>query len=563
MNNQSSADSTVSLASPEIEDLFKKLQLGAEFLRTNPLEQRIQLIDRCADGVGSVARQWVESACSAKQIPTDSPARAEEITAGPIATLRFLRLLAQSLRDVAQRGKPRLPGKVTRHHGQCRVPVFPTSQLNDSLLFWPMKAETWLDESVTEQDIFTNSTTRFSAVAAEASVAVVLGAGNVSSIAATDMLSKILIDNFSVVLKMNPVNDYLTPHFETAFKPLIEANVLRIVRGGREVGEQLVNHPTAQTIHVTGSDQTHDCIVWGQGDEAEKRKQNNNPRLQKHITSELGNVTPWAIIPGRYSVAELRAQAETIASSITNNGSFNCIATKLLVTCRQWPQRKQFLELLDSILATTPRRYAYYPGAADRFERFSGNPPENRDFLPWTLKHDIDPEATPHLVGEESFTCVCGELALDSNNETDFLKQLQHVFNQHIWGTLAASITVPTAFRRKHSALLDETLRKLQYGTIGINQWTAVSFALMSPPWGGFPGANLGNIQSGIGFVHNTFLLNRPVKTILRAPLRMHPKPIWYSTHRQPEKVSWDLLDLYLHPSPLKLPKLLWHATTG
>lgn len=559
MNTQASAG----LADAEIGKLFEQLQLGSKLLRTLSLEERISLIDRCATGVRDVARQWVESACSAKQIPSDSPARAEEITGGPIATVRFLRLLAKSLRDIADSGTPHLPGQVTRRHGQCRVPVFPTKQLHDSLLFWPMKAETWLAPSVPEHDIFSDATEQFRTGTAESSIAVVLGAGNVSSIAATDMLSKVLTENLAVVLKMNPVNDYLTSHFETAFKPLIDANVLRIVRGGSETGQQLIHHPFAQSIHVTGSDQTHDCIVWGQGDEGEKRKQNNSPLLQKTITSELGNVSPWAVIPGHYSTSELRAQAETIASSIINNASFNCIATKVIVTCRQWSQRKQFLDLLDSVLAATPPRYAYYPGAAGRFERFNGKPAADGDFLPWTIKRDIAPRATPHLVSEESFTCVCGELALDSDNEQNFLGQVQDIFNQDIWGTLAASLTIPTAFRRKHSGLLDETLRNLQYGTIGINQWTAISFALMSPPWGGFPRANLRNIQSGIGFVHNTFLLNHPEKTILTAPLRMHPKPIWYSTHRQPEKVSWDLLDLYLDSSALRLPKLLWHAVTG
>ncbi len=559
MNSQASAN----LPDADIDKLFEQLQLGAKSLRTLSLEERIKLIDRCADGVTHVAHHWVESACSAKQIPRDSPARAEEITGGPIATVRFLRLLAQSLRDIADRGTPRLPGQVTQHHGQCRVPVFPTKQLHDSLLFWPMKAETWLAPSVPAHDIFSDVIEQFRTGTAEASIAVVLGAGNVSSIAATDMLSKVLTENQAVVLKMNPVNDYLTTYFETAFKPLIEANLLRIVCGGSETGQQLINHPFAQSIHVTGSDRTHDCIVWGHGDEAEKRKQESSPLLQETITSELGNVSPWAVIPGRYSTKELRAQAETIASSIINNASFNCIATKVVVTCRQWSQRKQFLDLLDSLLAATPPRYAYYPGAAGRFERFNGKPAADRDYLPWTVKRDIDPKATPHLVNEESFTCVCGELVLDSDNEQDFLGQVQDIFNQDIWGTLAASLTIPSAFRRKHSELLDETLRNLQYGTIGINQWTAISFALMSPPWGGFPGANLRNIQSGIGFVHNTFLLKHPEKTILTAPLRMHPKPIWYSSHRQPEKVSWDLLDLYLHTSALRLPKLLWHAVTG
>ena len=141
-----------------------------------------------------------------------------------------------------------------------------------------MKAETWLHPSVTEQNMFSAAERKLSSwhELESASVAVVLGAGNVSSIAATDMLSKILIENFSViVLKMNPVNDYLTSlTLKTAFKPLIESNLLRIVQGGRETWvSNLIDHPIAtHSIHVTGSEQTHDCIVWGQGEEAEKRK---------------------------------------------------------------------------------------------------------------------------------------------------------------------------------------------------------------------------------------------------------------------------------------------------
>ena len=99
----------------------------------------------------------------------------------------------------------------------------------------------------------------------------------------------------------------------------------------------------------------------------------NDPILKKPITSELGNVTPWVIVPGRYTEAQLRSQAENVIASITNNASFNCIATRMLITCRSWPQRDHFLDLVERILATVPSRYAYYPGAIERYERFSGD----------------------------------------------------------------------------------------------------------------------------------------------------------------------------------------------
>ena len=547
----------------ELDQSVAKLSGGASSLQDMSIDQRLDLIAGCVHGVGEAAGDWVEAACEAKKIAATSPVRTEEILAGPIATVRFLRLLEQSLRDVRAAGAPRLAGPVRRRHGQCRVPVFPTRQLYDSLLFRPMTAETWLDPQVDPSAVCAESVSRLGGQHSPGKVIVVLGAGNVSSIPATDALTKILIENRAVALKMNPVNEYLSPFFETAFKPLVDANLLRLARGGVETGQHLIAHESTCGVHITGSIDSHDNIVWGVDAQREQRRRDNLPVLQKSITSELGNVSPWAIVPGKYSQSELRSQAQTIASSITNNVSFNCIATKLIITCRRWPQRQEFLALVDEALSTTPPRYAYYPGAADRFERFSGSQPEDPERLPWTLLRDMDPITSPHLLREESFTCVCAEMALDADSEVDFLYQAAESMNEQVWGTLAASFTLTRAGQRKHAAELDQCLRRLRYGTIGINQWPAVAFALMSPPWGGHPSSDLRDAQSGIGFVHNTYLLDRPEKTILRAPLTLSPKPIWLPSHRHPERVAWNLLNLYLRPSPLKLPRLIWSAITG
>ena len=77
---------------------------------TTSLGQRISLLESCARGLSEIAKEWVDLACHAKGIPAGSPHRAEEVFAGPVAALRYLRLLAQSLRDIESIGKPRLPG---------------------------------------------------------------------------------------------------------------------------------------------------------------------------------------------------------------------------------------------------------------------------------------------------------------------------------------------------------------------------------------------------------------------------------------------------------------------
>src|SRR5438552_1663899 len=62
-------------------------------------------------------------------------------------------------------------------------------------------------------------------------VELVLGAGNIASLAPRDVLYSMFVENRVAVLKCNPVNDYLAPHLEHAFAALIEHGVLRIVKG--------------------------------------------------------------------------------------------------------------------------------------------------------------------------------------------------------------------------------------------------------------------------------------------------------------------------------------------
>lgn len=548
-------------AQTDIDSAIADLRRGAQRLACLSLSERLQLINECIPAVCQTGTEWVEAACRAKRIEVGTPASAEEVLAGPLGVLRYLRLVQATFQDIHRHGKPRLPGRPRMEHGQVRVPVFPTHILCDRLLFFSMKAESWLQPEVEEHDVFGQAADLTGG--GTPTVVAVLGAGNVASIPATDSLTKIFQDSCAVLLKMNPINDYLGPSFERAFASLIKADLLRLVYGGADTGQYAIEHESVDAVHITGSNLTHDAIVWGSTPgERQQRMDRNQPLLNKPITSELGNVTPWIVVPGRYSKSQLRAQAENLVASITNNASFNCIATKMLITWREWPDREPFLDLVEHVLATIPSRYAYYPGATDRFSRFNEAPPSNptTGHLPWTIRRNTRPDESPHLYQQESFVCVCGETALSAASPDDFLDQSVDFVNDRLWGTLAAALTVP---RQLPPERLDSALRRLRYGTIGVNQWPGVAFGLMSPSWGGFPGSDLCDVQSGIGSVHNTFLLNRPEKTILKSPLKMFPKPMWFSTHRHPQSVAWKLLEFYEEPTRSRLPPLLLHAIRG
>lgn len=528
------------------------------------LVERIDLLRECLRGVIETSREWVDRACRAKGIPEGSPARAEEIAAGPVATARFLRLLIHSFTQIQQNGRTQPPGKARMNsQGRVEIPVVPEGRLFDGVVFANFRAWVVLEEGIGLQGLEERFAPQYDRNGARvpARIALVLGAGNVSSIPATDALSKIFLDQCAVLLKMNPVNDYLAPIFEKAFRPLIGEQILQIVSGGVEVGAAAVVLPEVETIHITGSVGAHDAIVWGTGDSGVERQRNGSPRLDKEVTSELGNVSPWIMVPGPYSERELNFQAENIAASIVNNGSFNCIATKVILTWKRWDQRENFLMRLNRILESVPRRKAYYPGACERFSRYTGSPAEadENGALPWTLLTGLSTEGPDHYFREESFACVTVEVPLDAETPGEFIERAVEFANDRLWGTLGVTLTVHPKFRKEpeNEAAYQQALAELRYGTIAVNQWAGLAFALMSLPWGGRPGQPLEDVQSGRGWVHNSYMIEGIEKSILETPLTLFPKPIWFPTHRKPEPVAWRLLDLYGEPGVWNLLKLI------
>ncbi|MEX2016603.1 MAG: aldehyde dehydrogenase family protein, partial [Candidatus Hydrogenedentales bacterium] len=430
----------------EIDRALAELQAAKVVWAAMSLGERIQLAVRCLEGVAETAADWVAAACRAKGIAADSPFAGEEIANGPLATVRYLRLLMGTLESLDRDSAVRLPAAPTEGpSGQLQIPVLPCAGLFDSVLFRGFKAHTWMQRHVTRENLRDHTARYYLAQTPQPpGVSLVLGAGNVSSIAPTDALHKLFHEGRVVLLKMNPVNDYLGEVFGRAFRSLVHAGFLRIVYGGAEVGTYAAQHPAIDDIHITGSSQTHDCIVWGgNAAERERRKAANDPVLKKLISSELGNVTPWIIIPGPYTDHELSFQAENLAASIVNNASFNCIASKLIVTHRGWPAREAFLGKLQAVLDRTAPRAAYYPGAPERFCRFVPNGESHKSChvdrtLPWTIVRDVSPSEDPLYFREESFVCVTAETALEAGSAEDFLDIVPEFCNERITGTLGA-----------------------------------------------------------------------------------------------------------------------------
>lgn len=554
-----------------IDESLQVLRSRADTWIDLPLSSRIKYLEEVLDGTRAVAERQVTKATEAKSISKEESVAAEEYFGGPVVQLRTIRQLLETLRRIQKTGSVTFPNNLRdTGMGRLAAAVFPTRAM-DKILFGGFEAEIWLNPEVTRANLKDNIGYMYREKPKTGLVSLVLGAGNVASIGPLDVIHKLFVEGQVCILKMNPVNEYLGPFFEESFNRLIQDGFVQIAYGGAEVGKYLCEHPEVDEIHITGSDKTHDAIVFGVGAEGAERKKSNQPQNKKRITSELGNVSPIIVVPGSWTRSEMRYQAENVATQMTNNGGFNCNAAKMLITWNEWAQKRDFLDMLASVLAEVPQRVAYYPGAFQRYDHFVSKHSapikvgvRDQKRLPWTLLPEVRVEdADMPYFTEESFCGVTAQTSLQADSPADFLERAVDFCNERVWGTLNACILIDPRTEKNVGKLLDEAIAKLRYGSVGVNQWPALCYGFGSTSWGAFPGHTLDDIQSGIGVVHNTYLLENIEKSVMRGPFSSFPKPPWFVTHTNAHKVARKMVDLEYSPSYWKLPGVAFQAMRG
>ena len=557
------ATSARSTGTADLDRAVVELQEHARsFARLGPAA-KASLVRACLPRTAEVASAWSARGLTAKGLP---PTSAEEWLAGPLPVVRQLRLLADSLDALAAGRLPLGTGTRQRDDGRLEVDLFPAGGL-DRLLYRGTSAHVLLQEGVDAEGARASQAAFYAEHDPSGGVCLVLGAGNASSIPAMDVLSKLFNEGQVCLLKINPVNEWVGPFVERGLAPLVDAGFLRVVYGDADVGRYLVGHPGIDAVHLTGSARTHDALVWGPpGPEQDRRRAEGDPVLQVPITSELGNVTPVVVVPYRYEPADLRFQARHLATMVANNASFNCISAKMLVTATGWEQRDELLELVGGYLADLPTRLAYYPGARERFASLTqgrtvqsyGAPAAGE--LPWGVVRDLDAtDRDEPLFTTEPFCSLLSETTVGSTDPLDFLAAATTFTNDTLWGTLSAAVVVAPRLERDTEVrrALERSVAALRYGCVAINHWPALSYGLASPPWGGHPSSTLADVQSGIGWVHNTHLLGGVDKVVLRGPIRTTPTPPWFADHPKAGRAGPDLVALEADPRWTRLPGLL------
>jgi acyl-CoA reductase-like NAD-dependent aldehyde dehydrogenase len=536
--------------------------------------ERVTLVDALIRDFAAVAPRWVERAARAKGIDPAASGMGEEWAAGAWPVIKQLRQLRQTLAEIATRGQPGIPGPVTvRPDGQVVAQVFPHSAY-DRLFFMGVTAEVWMEPGVSREEAIATQAAVYKDREHEGKVALVLGAGNVASIGPLDVVYKLFMEDQVVLYKTNPVNAYIGPLLQECFRALIEPGYLRIVYGNAGEGAYLCNHAGIEEIHITGSDKTFDAIVFGTGEEGRRRKAAKTPQLHKRVTGELGNVSPVIVVPGPWSQSDLSYQALHIASMLTNNAGFNCNATRVIIQHAGWEQRTDLLREIRHALSRIPLRAAYYPGAHDRQQTFVAAHPDAEIFgtpegdeLAWTLVADLDSQKVDDICfTTEAFCGLFGETVLEAESVVAYIDRAVAFANENVWGTLNATLLVHPASLKDPlvAQAVERAVAGLRYGSIGVNYWAGISYAIGTTTWGAFPGHPLWDIQSGNGVVHNTLMFARPQKSVLRAPFRSVPTPTWFASESaKGSKVFPKLVQFEASPSPLKVPGILWSALRG
>ncbi|MEI7056661.1 aldehyde dehydrogenase family protein [Nocardioides sp. CCNWLW239] len=582
MNDQhaQSAAASAATVSPAVEAdaIAARLGTAEKTWAAAPLGERVALLERFGRLVDEHAAAWVEAACRIKQLPAGSPLEGEEWISGPWAVLTYVPALAETLRRL-QQGTDVLAGFHTRTVGtdQLAIDVLPHS-IYDRLLLNGYSASVWMQPGVTKDDVRREAGLTQRDPAATRGSALVLGAGNIFSIAPLDVLYQLYAENRVAVLKLNPIAEELEPVLRAVFAPYLELGVVEIITGGVEIGSALAHHPGIAAVHMTGSERTHDAIVWGPAEEASVRKQAGTPLLGKPITSELGGVAPVIIVPGTWTAADIEHQAQHVATMRLHNSGFNCIAGQVVVLSSDWEQKDEFLAALRRALASAPHRPAWYPGCETRVagarglhasaEAVGGTP--ERTLITGLDLSDADETAFT----EEYFGPVLGVAELPGRGES-FLRAAVDAANERLHGTLGANLIVDPATMKGLGDVVEQQIARLRYGTIGVNVWTGLGYLTAHATWGAFPGHPLEDVQSGRGVVHNALLLDRTERTVVRGPFRtaprgllhgeltISPKPPWFVDNRTAGTTGRLLTGFAASPSVTALPGIFVSALRG
>ena len=544
-----------------------------------PIKDKIQYLLEIRQATLDNAQVWADAETKAKQLRAGSPlVGAEAWLSGPYGLVAWASASIQTLTALDTGADLLAHVKLRRSvDGKLIARVLP-HDIYEELLFNGITADVWMQDGVTEQNLRENMAGFYRRKDPDGELALVLGAGNVSAIVPLDILDRMINCGEVVVCKMNPVNEYLGPVFEAIFGPLIRDGYLAFVYGGGDVGAYLTRHDAVQAIHITGSAHTHDLIVYGPGEEGQRRKAADDRIVDKPINSELGGVGGTIVLPGPWTGTDFGYQAEHVVTQKLHNSGHNCVASQVLILPADWDGSPRLLREIRRRLDGSEPRPAYYPGTEQRLSALQQAEPATEVLGSGNAKRmlvaGVDPATDDYGFRTEFFAPAMVTTSLPGD-AAQFLRRAVDFCNDKLYGTLSVNLIVHPKTRRQLGTDFDRAIAALRYGGIGINVWVGAAFLIARAAWGAYPGHSYTDVQSGIGVVHNALMFDKPLKTVVSGPFHpfplsvrhgeatLFPKPPWFLTNKTSEATARRLTNFTAAPSPAKLPALFASALRG
>ena len=532
--------STLRLNSQEFANLTNE-ELSAMFLTS-------------IENIKTIAYFWATIGADNKGIK-GSTAEGEEWLGGPFASTIALQYYIDYLKN-------NFDFIDEKSISENKINVFPNKNI-EKLLFPYVTADVHFNKNMSIEDIL-NARGFGNRLGFKKGITLILGAGNVSSIPLLDTIYDMVVNRHCILLKLNPVNEYLKPVFEKVFENFISRGFMIVTTGDTEISSYMTNHLGITNMHLTGSDKTYEKIVYGSVlQEKDKGKKTLTKRNKKPFTTELGNVTPFIIHPGNWSSGEIKYQARKIVTAKLNNNGFNCIAAQVIVLPKGWKHSEKLVEAIKKQLSNEKDRLAYYPDSLNNLNNLLSekNVQQVNDESCATPHLTKDLELNDHYENNEVWSSALFFKYIDYENEQEYVSNSIDYVNNEVWGNLGVAVLIKKHNSRKNKELLNSYVQNLNYGTVAINEWPALGFIIPTLPWGGYPGNKDSDIQSGQGYVHNALFFESPLKGVLYSKFKLPLiDPVWFTSNKKGRKVFKNLTYYQIENSKINLIKLLFSA---
>ena len=546
----------MSLTKLDIDRFITTLRTKSKEFNSISNVQLASMLEETISNIKEVSFFWA-TICSDNKGTTKTPAEGEEWLGGPFASVLATQYYIKSLTnddDLAEK-------KYNSEENSYKV--FPNN-FTERITFPFIDAKVIFNKSMSFDDInkYRGFSKRYDI---DPSITLVLGAGNFSSIPYLDVLYHLITRKSVILLKLNPVNEYLKPVFEKVFQNFIERGYIIVTTGNIDESKYMATHPGINHIHLTGSDKTFEDIVYGRELTEKERKSKSLSKINnKPISSELGNVTPIIIHPGKWSTSDIKYQARKIVTAKLNNNGFNCIAAQVVVLPDGWGQTDTLIKFVKHYMSKAKERKAYYPESIERLEKLE----KDKGYERVNALSCVTPHLTREIKAyskfeiDEVWSSTIYFKKIEYTSVEDFANKAIDYCNVELWGNLGVSVIIKDHDRKFNKHITNLYIDRLKFGTIAINEWAAIGYIIPQLPWGGYPGNRDNDIQSGQSVVHNSMLFESPLKGVVNTKFRISRliDPPWYVTNKKARRLFKNLTYYQIENSNINFLKLIFAA---